>query len=304
MPIHFNKDTKVKDVLQQNPRTAGVLQKMGMQCLGCPSSSNESLEGAAKMHNMDLQKLLDSLNQLEYGEMSPETAAGAQPIGAVLQRDKQTFAIAPHIPGGITDPATLRKIADVAEKYQAACIKATSAQRLAIVGIKKEDVNKAWEELGMDPGHAVGLCVRSVKFCPGTTFCKRGQQDSVALGYELDKRYHGMELPSKFKIGVSSCPNKCTDAATIDLGIMGTSKGYHIYVGGNGGVKPRLADLLVEHVHPCEVLGIVDRVIEFYKNQAKGQERIGRMIDRIGLEELKNFALENRPLEDCADKAQ
>jgi hybrid cluster-associated redox disulfide protein len=301
MPVHFNKDTKVKDVLQQNPKTADVLKEMGLQCLGCPSSANESLEGAATMHNMDLQKLLDSLNQLEYGEMSATTAAGAQPKGAVLQRDKETFAIAPHIPGGITDPATLRKIADVAEKYNAACIKATSAQRLAIVGIKKEDVDKAWADLGMDPGHAVGLCVRSVKFCPGTTFCKRGQQDAVALGYELDKRYHGLDLPSKFKMGVSGCPNKCTDSATIDLGIMGTSKGYHIYVGGNGGVKPRLADLLVEHAHPCEVLGIVDRVIQYYKSNAKGQERLGRMLDRIGIDGLKKFAFEDRPVQDCVD---
>ncbi|HWJ03291.1 MAG TPA: DUF1858 domain-containing protein [Verrucomicrobiae bacterium] len=299
--MHFTKETKIKDVLQTNPKTADILQKIGMQCLGCPSSANESIEGAAQMHNMDTQKLLDMLNQTEFGQMSDQTAAGAQPRGAVLQRDKTTFAIAPHIPGGITDPATLRKIADVAEKYNAACIKATSSQRLAIVGLQKEDVEKAWTDLGMDPGHAVGLCVRSVKFCPGTTFCKRGMQDSVALGYELDKRYHGMELPSKFKIGISGCPNKCTDSATIDLGIMGTSKGFHVYVGGNGGVKPRLGDLLVEHVHPCEVLGIVDRVIQWYKENAKGQERIGRLIDRVGLDKLKDFSLKDRPLADCAD---
>ena len=299
--MHFTKDTKLKDVLQTNPKTADVLLQMGMKCLGCPSSANESIEGAAQMHNMDVQKLLDSLNQVELGQMSDETAAGAQPKGAVLQRDKTTYAIAPHIPGGITDPQTLRKIADVAEKYGAACIKATSSQRLAIVGLKKEDVDKAWQDLGMDPGHAVGLCVRSVKFCPGTTFCKRGQQDSVALGYELDKRYHGMELPSKFKMGVSGCANKCTDSATIDLGIMGTSKGFHVYVGGNGGVKPRFGDLLVEHVHPCEVLGVVDRVIQWYKETATGQERIGRLIDRVGIQALKDFALKDRPLADCVD---
>ncbi len=299
--MHFNKDTKIKDVIEENPKTADILQEIGMQCLGCPSSANESVEGAARMHNYDLQGLLDRLNQTEFGQMSTATAAGAQPRGAVLQRDKTTFAIAPHIPGGITDPATLRKLADVSEKYGAACVKVTSSQRLAIVGLKKEDVEKAWQDLGMDPGHAAGLCVRSVKFCPGTTFCKRGQQDSVALGYEIDKRYHGMELPSKFKIGISGCPNKCTDSATIDLGIMGTSKGFHIYVGGNGGVKPRLGDLLVEHVHPCEVLGIVDRIIEFYRQNAKGQERIGRMLDRLGLDSLKEYALKDRPLADCKD---
>ena len=97
--------------------------------------------------------------------------------GAVIQRDMETYAIAPHLTGGLITPKQLRDIADVAEKYNAAAVKVTGAQRIAIVGIKEEDIDKAWSDLGMKPGAAIGLCVRSVKICPGTTFCKRGLQD-------------------------------------------------------------------------------------------------------------------------------
>ena len=127
--------------------------------------------------------------------------------GAVLQRDQETYAIAPHIMGGIVSPEQLRRIADVAEKYNAQALKVTAAQRIAIVGLKEEDIDKAWADLDMKPGAAIGLCVRSVKICPGTTFCKRGLNDSVGVGQKLDNLYHGQDLPNKLKIGVSGCPN-------------------------------------------------------------------------------------------------
>jgi len=99
----------------------------------------------------------------------------------------------------------VRKIADVAEKYKAKALKLTSAQRIAIVGLEEKDLDNAWADLGLKPGVAIGLCVRSIKFCPGTTFCKRGKMDLVGMGMQLDEKYHGMTLPSKFKIGVSGC---------------------------------------------------------------------------------------------------
>ena len=112
--------------------------------------------------------------------------------GAILQRDKETYAIAPHIPGGIiTDFNLLRKIADTAEKYGIKAIKLTSAGRFALVGIRAEDLDQVWQELGLSPGAAIGLCVRSVKICPGTTFCRIGMQDAVGVGLKLDAKYHG-----------------------------------------------------------------------------------------------------------------
>ncbi len=101
--------------------------------------------------------------------------------GAVLQRDKETYAIAPHIPAGLITSEQLRKIADVADKYNLPAIKITAAQRIALVGLKESDIDDAWNDLGMKPGAAIGLCVRSIKTCPGTTFCKRAFKDSVTL---------------------------------------------------------------------------------------------------------------------------
>jgi hybrid cluster-associated redox disulfide protein len=291
--MRFTLDMKLKDIMSANPKTAEAMQELGLHCLGCAFSVNETLANAAQMHNLDPNLLLEKVNSVEQGEISPEAAAKAQPAGSILQMDKKTYSIAPHIPAGVVTPDILRKIADVAEKYHAQALKVTSAQRIAIVGLKPEDVPKIWEELGMDPGHAVGLCVRSVKVCPGDTFCKRGLQETLALGMEIDKKYHGLELPSKFKIGVAGCPNKCTDAASVDLGLMGTSKGYHLYVGGNGGVKPRQGNILLENLQKEQVLPAIDAVITYYKENARPQERIGRLIDRIGIEGLKDYAENN-----------
>ncbi|HOT08042.1 MAG: ferredoxin-nitrite reductase [Methanosaeta sp. PtaB.Bin039] len=206
--------------------------------------------------------------------------------GAIVQRDRETYAIAPHIPGGIIDPAGLRQIADVAEKYGAKVLKITSAQRIAIVGIKPEDVDSAWKDLGMSPGHAIGLCVRSVKICPGTTFCKRAQQDSVSVGLKLDQKYHGMELPWKFKIGVSGCVNSCAESGVKDVGLIGTTKGWKVVVGGCAGAKPRTAVLLAENLGDDQAMELVDRILKYYRDNAKKQ-RLGEFIDQIGFDKFK-----------------
>jgi len=210
--------------------------------------------------------------------------------GAILQRDKETYAIAPHIAGGIIDPASLKRIAEVAEKYKAAALKITSAQRIAIVGLKPEDLDGAWADLGMKPGAAIGLCVRSVKICPGTTFCKRGLQDSVGVGLKLDEKYHGMEMPSKFKIGVSGCPNSCAEPAIKDLGLMGTAKGWTVLVGGNAARKPRLGVVLAEGLSDDEAMALVDKVIGYYQANSE-KKRLGDFIDEIGFEKFREEVL-------------
>jgi NAD(P)H-nitrite reductase large subunit len=206
--------------------------------------------------------------------------------GAILQRDRETYAIAPQTPGGIVTPEMLRKVADVADKYEASAIKLTSAQRVCIVGLKEEDIDSAWKDLGMKPAAAIGLCVRSVKICPGTTFCKRGQQDAVTLGLALDEKYHGMQLPSKFKIAVSGCMNSCSEPAVRDIGIMGTPKGYTVMVGGNAGIRARLGDVIAEELNDEEVMDLVERIISYYKTHTK-KWRLGRVIDDMGLDAFK-----------------
>ena len=153
---------------------------------------------------------------------------------AILQRDGETYAIAPHVPAGLLTSEFLRTLADVADKYGADALKITSAQRIAVIGLAEEDLDAAWNELGEKPGHAIGLCVRSVKVCPGTSYCKRGRQDSVGAGLELDRRYHGHTLPWKFKMGVSGCPIDCAEVCIKDVGLVGTPKGWNVMVGGNG----------------------------------------------------------------------
>ena len=207
--------------------------------------------------------------------------------GVIIQRDKQSYAVAPHIPCGVVKPQTLRKVADVAEKYNAAALKITSAARIAIVGIDEKDVDDIWSELGMSPGFAVGLCVRSVKACPGTTFCKRGIQDSLTLGLELDEKYHGLELPAKLKIGVSGCPNQCAETCIKDVGLVGMPKGWKVLVGGNGGAKPRLSKELAKNITTEEALELVEKIIEYYKDNARPHQRLGSMIEKMGFDEFK-----------------
>lgn len=206
--------------------------------------------------------------------------------GAIVQRDRETYAIAPHLPGGIVDPATLRRIADVAEKYGAAALKMTSAQRIAIVGLKEEDLDEVWAELNMKPGAAIGLCVRSIKFCPGTTFCKQGKQDAVSLGLKLDEKYHGMPMPSKLKMAVSGCPNSCAEPAIKDIGLMGTAKGYTLMVGGSAAASPRLAEVIAREISEEQALETVDKIVSLYQNSGT-KKRLGRFIEDIGLDEFK-----------------
>jgi len=205
--------------------------------------------------------------------------------GAILQRDKQNFAIAPHIPGGIiTDFNVLRKMADLAEKYQVQAIKLTSAQRFALIGLKEEDLDNIWAELDMIPGAAIGLCVRSVKICPGTSFCRIAMQDSVGVGLKLDEKYHGVELPFKFKMGVSGCPNNCSECAIKDIGLTGMQKGWRVLAGGfASGLKPRLADVIATGLKDQEALSLVDKIVDWYRDQGK-TKRLGRVIDDVGLD--------------------
>ncbi|BCS98679.1 NAD(P)/FAD-dependent oxidoreductase [Desulfoluna limicola] len=206
---------------------------------------------------------------------------------SVRQRDKETYAVVPHVPCGVITPDTLRKIADVSEKYDAAALKITSAARIAIVGVKEEDVPKAWEDLDMKPGQAIGKVVRSIKACPGTTFCALAKQDALTIGMAIDEKYHGMELPSKTKMAVSGCQNQCAENCIKDASLAGYKNGWTLMAGGVGSGRPRLADVIAEELETEEALAMFDRLIDFYKNSANKAERIGRMIDRIGLDAVK-----------------
>lgn len=210
--------------------------------------------------------------------------------GAILQRDRETYAIAPHIPGGVTDTATLRRLCDVADKYRLE-VKLTSAQRIALFGIKEDDIDAIWAELDTKPGAAIGLCVRSIKICPGTTHCKRAVQDSISLGLRMDDRYHALPLPNKVKMGVSGCMLSCAEVAVKDIGIMGIAKGWRILVGGNAGPRPRLAETLIETPADEEaVLAVVDTILEWYKNSGR-EVRLGALVAEMGIDSFRAAVL-------------
>ncbi len=217
-------------------------------------------------------------------------------LGAVLQIDRETYAVAPHTPCGIVTPELLRKIADVAERHDVKLMKITSAYRIGLYGIREEDLRSVWKDLDMDPGALTGLCVRSVRACPGNAWCKLGQRDSMAMGLELDRTYHGMELPNKLKIAVSGCPINCAEGWVRDVGLYPQGKrGWVLLAGGNVGSRPRLAVELASGLDDEQALEAVTAVVDYYKENAKRGERVGKMIERTGIEPFRE-ALEKRGL--------
>jgi NAD(P)H-nitrite reductase large subunit len=207
--------------------------------------------------------------------------------GAILQRDKETYAIAPHLPCGVVSPQMLRQLADVAEKYHAKAIKITGATRIAIVGLKEEDIDSVWEELQLEKGAAVGLCVRSVRACPGNTYCRLGVQDALGLGFKLDNLYHGVQLPGKFKMAVSGCHLSCAESWVRDVGLLGKKPGWTLVIGGNVGAEPRIAEELVSGLNDLETIDAIGKVVNCYRQHAEKGERLGKMIDRLGMEPFK-----------------
>lgn len=233
------------------------------------------------------------------------------PKGANLQKirdGRRTYAITPHLPGGFVKPNILRTYADAAEKY-GGILKLTSAQRIMITGLKAEDIENIWIDLGMEPAIGYANCVRSVKICPGIAFCKRGKQDSIKLGLELDQRYIKKEMPSRMKLGVAGCANSCAEIHVRDIGLLGTDRGWDIYVGGSAGSHPRLADQLIEALSYEQALLIVDLIVSYYQKNAD-IERIGQFIDRIGFDKFRADILAmfyhgiNQPTEPLAQPSE
>lgn len=215
---------------------------------------------------------------------------------AILQRDKETYAIIPHMPGGMTNLEQLKKIVEVAEKYNIEVIKVTSAQRIALVGFTEDQIEQAWVDLGMPRGKATGKVVRSVKFCPGNSLCKYGLQDSVELGFKVDEKYHGLALPNKAKIGISGCKLGCAESRVKDIGILGTKDGWMMVVGGAAGSKVREAQELASGLKDEQVFALIDTIFDYYKENAT-RERLGAMIDSIGFDIFKSTVLKQAGLE-------
>jgi nitrite reductase (NADH) large subunit len=208
-------------------------------------------------------------------------------VHANIQRDG-TFSVVPRIYGGVTSPAQLRHIADVAERYQVAMVKITGGQRIDLLGIAKEKLPDVWRDLGIPSGHAYTKAFRTCKTCVGTDFCRYGVGDSTALGIAIEKRFQGIESPHKMKLAANGCPRNCAEATTKDLGAVAIEGGrWEVYVGGAAGSRVRKGDVLcVVDTHE-DVLKYMGRFMQFYREQAKYLERTYDFVERVGIEKLR-----------------
>lgn len=217
-------------------------------------------------------------------------------VHANIQRDG-TFSVVPQMKGGVTDVAQLRKIADVAEKYEIPMIKLTGGQRIDLLGVRKEDLPSVWADLDMPSGYAYGKSFRTVKTCVGSDFCRYGVGDSTALGIAIEERYQGLASPAKMKLAVTGCPRNCAEALCKDLGIVAVEGGvggrWEIYVGGAAGAHIRKGDLLATVESPEEAITLTGRFLQYYRESANWLERTYKWVPRVGIEHLRDVLVDN-----------
>ncbi len=207
--------------------------------------------------------------------------------GAILQRDGESYAIVPRSPAGILSVENLESITRVVKKYQIPVVKITSGHRLVLVGIKKDDITSVWQDLGMDIGRATELCFHYVQACPGTAVCRFGVQDSLGLATELEKRFYDMEFAAKVKFGISGCSFCCGESYVRDVGLIGKKKGWTLVFGGNSGKKPRIGDVLAEDVETDALMDMIEKLLVFYRDNARKKERTPRFAERMGASEIQ-----------------
>jgi nitrite reductase (NADH) large subunit len=211
---------------------------------------------------------------------------------ANIQKDG-TYSVVPRMWGGVTNSSELRRIADVADKYNVTMVKVTGGQRIDLLGIKKEDLPAVWKELDMPSGHAYGKSIRTVKTCVGSEFCRFGTQNSTQLGIDLEHDLFNMWSPHKVKLAVSGCPRNCAEAGIKDVGIIGVDSGFELYIGGNGGIKTEVAEFFVKVKTAEEVREYNAAFLQLYREEAFYLERTVHYLQRVGMEHIKKVVLED-----------
>jgi NAD(P)H-nitrite reductase large subunit len=213
--------------------------------------------------------------------------------GAILQRDRQTYAIVPRISAGALTPEILERLARVARKFRVRMIKITSAQRIALVGLRSADIEQAWKDLRMEVGTAEGPGVHYVQACPGTETCKFGQGDSLGLAAKIEELYVGKVdiVPAKTKFGISGCSLNCAESYVRDIGAFAKPRGWTVVVGGNSGGRPRIGDVIAEGLSEEETLALIQRCLDAYAANARPKERLPRLIERMGLDKFRRAVL-------------
>ena len=207
-------------------------------------------------------------------------------VHANIQKDG-TFSVIPRIRGGVTSAAELRKIADVADKYNVPMVKITGSQRIDLLGIKKEDLPKVWADLGMPSGQGYSKGLRMVKTCVGTEYCRFGVQNSTAVGIELERRFENLFSPHKTKLAVTGCPRNCAEVTVKDIGLIGQEGSWQVVVGGAAGKSVRKADLLITVETDEEALRAATLFFQYYRENANYLERTYDFVERFGIERVR-----------------
>ncbi|MET8215164.1 nitrite reductase large subunit NirB [Streptomyces hirsutus] len=206
-----------------------------------------------------------------------------------------SYSVVPRIPGGEIAPEKLIVIGEIARDF-GLYTKITGGQRIDMFGARVEQLPVIWARLvdaGFESGHAYGKSLRTVKSCVGQTWCRYGVQDSVRMAIDLELRYRGLRSPHKLKSAVSGCARECAEARSKDFGVIATSHGWNLYVGGNGGATPRHADLLAQDLSDAELVRLVDRFLMFYIRTADRLERTSTWLERIpgGLDHVRDVVV-------------
>ncbi|MDN3351418.1 nitrite reductase large subunit NirB [Actinomadura sp. DC4] len=215
-----------------------------------------------------------------------------------------TYSVVPRVPGGEISPEKLIVIGEVAREF-GLYTKITGAQRIDMFGARVEQLPRIWRRLseaGFESGHAYGKALRTVKSCVGSTWCRYGVQDSVAMAIRLELRYRGLRAPHKIKSAVSGCARECAEAQSKDFGVIATEQGWNLYLGGNGGMRPRHADLFATGLDEESLIRCVDRFLMFYIRTADRLQRTATWLENLdgGMDYLRDVIVADR-LGICAE---
>ncbi|MBF6063220.1 nitrite reductase large subunit [Nocardia terpenica] len=208
-----------------------------------------------------------------------------------------TYSVVPRMPGGEVTPEQLIEIGRIAQDF-GLYVKVTGGQRIDLFGARVEQLPRIWQRLvdvGMESGHAYGKALRTVKSCVGSTWCRYGQQDSVAMAVLLEKRYRGLRSPHKLKLAVSGCARECAEARGKDVGVIATEQGWNLYVGGNGGLSPKHAVLLAGDLDDETLIRYIDRYLMFYIRTADRLQRTAPWQESLegGIEYVRRVVCED-----------
>ena len=280
----------VPGVPMPKPELMHAIRRHGLRSVSAVFAALGGEEDARS--KMGLASLLKMMWGAEYEDERDARFINDR-VHANIQRDG-TFSVVPQMKGGVTTPAQLQRIAEVAVRHDVPMVKLTGGQRIDLLGIPKEKLPQIWADLDMPSGYAYAKSFRTVKTCVGSDFCRFGVGDSTALGIAIEERYQGIEGPGKMKLAVTGCPRNCAEAYVKDLGVVAIDGGkWEIYVGGAAGAHVRKGDLLATVGSAAEVVTLTGRFLQYYRENGNWLERTYAWVPRAGIDKIRAVVVDD-----------